>query len=105
MVPATMSRSDLGRARAWRIQLAAAALFAMALPAAPAHARRGIRPLFEPTDLELEKTGVLDIDLQMGVIRSQGPWRVVVPDFELDFGILPNLELDIDGAYAIEGPT
>jgi len=28
---------------------------------------------------------------------------VVVPDFELDVGILPNLEFDLDGSYAIEG--
>jgi hypothetical protein len=69
-----------------------------------AQARRGVRPLFEPTDLELEDTGVVDVDLQIGVIRSQGPLRLVLPDFELDFGVLPNLELDLDGAYAIEGP-
>lgn len=70
----------------------------------PAFARRGVRPLFEPTDLEMEAAGTLDIDLQVGMIRSQGPYRLVLPDFELDLGILPNLELDIDGAYAIEGP-
>jgi hypothetical protein len=29
----------------------------------------------------------------------------VIPDFEVDFGILPNLEIDVDGAYAIEGPA
>ena len=63
------------------------------------------RPLFEPTDLELEETGILEIDLQLGGVRSPGPWRLVVPDFELDLGILPNLELDLDGAYAIEGPA
>jgi hypothetical protein len=79
-------------------------LSALFFVSSPAFARRGVRPLFEPTDLELEKTGTLDIDVQTGVIRSQGPARVVIPDFELDFGILPNLELDIDGAYAIEGP-
>src|SRR5207237_2029682 len=67
--------------------------------------RRGVRPRVEATDLELEKTGTLDIDVQTGVIRSRGPARVVIPDFELDFGILPNLELDIDGAYALEGPA
>jgi hypothetical protein len=69
-----------------------------------AFARRGVRPLFEPTDLELEPTGSLDVDLQIGVIRSQGPYRLVIPDFEFDFGLLPNLEIDLDGAYAIEGP-
>jgi hypothetical protein len=63
------------------------------------------RPLFEPTDLELEETGMVEVDLQLGAVRSQGPWRAVLPDFELDFGVLPNLELDLDGAYAIEGPT
>jgi hypothetical protein len=66
---------------------------------------RTIRPIFEPTDLEMEETGVVEVDLQFGAIRSQGPWRVVVPDFELDFGLLPWLELDLDGAYAVEGPS
>jgi hypothetical protein len=66
---------------------------------------RATRPLFEPTDLELEDTGVVELDLQMGAVRSQGPWRVVVPDFELDVGLLPWLELDLDGAYAVEGPS
>jgi hypothetical protein len=65
---------------------------------------RAIRPLFEPTDLEMEDTGVAEIDLQIGFVRSQGPWRLVLPDFELDLGILPWLELDLDGAYALEGP-
>jgi len=66
---------------------------------------RTTRPLFEPTDLELEDGGVAEIDVQMGAIRSQGPWRAVMPDFELDVGLLPGLELDLDGAYAIEGPA
>jgi len=79
---------------------------AVAVWGAPSVARgRAIRPLFEPSDLELEDPGVTELDLQMGGIRSQGPWRVVVPDFELDFGLLPWLELDLDGAYAIEGPS
>jgi hypothetical protein len=65
---------------------------------------RAIRPLFEPTDLEMEDPGVADIDVQIGFIRSQGPWRLVLPDFELDLGMLPWLELDLDGAYALEGP-
>lgn len=66
---------------------------------------RALRPLFEPTDLELEETGVVEVDVQMGGIRGQGPWRAVIPDFELDVGLLPALELDLDGAYAIEGPA
>jgi hypothetical protein len=67
-------------------------------------ARRGVRPLFEPTDLELEDPGVAEVDVQVGPIRGQGPWRLVVPDFELDLGLLNNLELDVDGAYALEAP-
>jgi hypothetical protein len=70
---------------------------------APLRAEARPRPLFEPTDLEMEKTGVLDIDLQFGPVRADA-WRLVVPDVEVDLGILPQVELDIDGAYAIEAP-
>jgi hypothetical protein len=54
----------------------------------------------------MEESGIAEVDLQLGGIRSRpGPWRLVLPDFELDLGILPNLELDLDGAYAVEGPA
>jgi hypothetical protein len=53
----------------------------------------------------MEDAGVVELDVQLGAIRSRGPWRAVVPDFELDIGILPYLELDLDGGYAIEGPS
>jgi hypothetical protein len=68
----------------------------------PAWARPA-RPLFEPTDLEMEEAGVTEVDLQLGAVRGPpgSPWRAVLPDFELDLGLLPNLELDLDGAYAI----
>jgi hypothetical protein len=92
------------RPREARLILPLAALAFITAAARQAEARRGTRPVFEPTDLELEETGVTEIDLQMGVIRSRGPARIVVPDFEIDLGLLPNLELDLDGAYAIEGP-
>jgi hypothetical protein len=72
--------------------------------ALPATARARARPLFEPTDLEWEDTGVAELDLQFGAVRSPGPWRFVIPDFELDFGIHHNIELDLDGAYAVSGP-
>ena len=63
------------------------------------------RPRFEPTDLEWEETGVFEADVEFGAVRSPGPWRAVIADFELDFGVLPNVEVGVDGAYAIEGPT
>jgi hypothetical protein len=74
----------------------------LASAARPAAARQ--RPLFEPTDLEMERPGVVEIDLQLGDVRGESSWRLVVPDFELDIGLMPNLELDVDCAYAIEGP-
>lgn len=60
-------------------------------------------PRFEPTDLELEHAGTLEIDVQLGFVRGQDASRLVMPDFELDLGILAHVELDLDGAYAIEG--
>ena len=72
---------------------------------APSWASTGIRPLFEPTDLELEDPGVVDFDFQLGVIRGRDPWRVVIPDFEFDFGVIRNVELDLDGTYAIQGTS
>ena len=66
-------------------------LGALAWPAALARATP--RPRFEPTDLEWENTGVAELDLQFGPVRGQGPWRIVVPDFELDLGLLPWLEI------------
>src|SRR3954447_5404412 len=81
----------------------AVGLACLALVPARVEARRA-RPLFEPTDLELEEPWTLELDLQVGIARGPDAVRVVVPDFEVDLGVLPNLELDIDGAYAIEGP-
>jgi hypothetical protein len=64
----------------------------------------GARPFFEPTDLKMEAPGSFQADLQVGMVRGRGPWRVVVPDAELNLGLLRFLEGDLDGAYAIEGP-
>src|SRR5450432_445374 len=87
----------------WRAILAVVCLAASMSAPAPAQARTR-RPLFEPTDLEMEDPGISEIDLQVGEIRgSSGPFRLVIPDFEVDLGLLENLELDVDGAYAIEG--
>jgi len=76
---------------------------ALLLMSEVALARPHVRRHFEPTDLELEDPGTTELDLETGFVRSQGPWRLVAPDFELDLGLTPWLELDVDGAYAIEG--
>jgi len=88
-----------------RTRLAAWLILAVALAWQPAAARAAARPRFEPTDLEWEDTGVAELDLQVGPVRSSdGPLRIVVPDFEIDLGLLSWLELDLDGAYAVSGP-
>ena len=83
--------------------IVAGALMAATI-ALPASASARPRPRFEPTDLEWEETGVAEVDMEFGAVRSPGPWRFVIPDFELDFGIARNVELDLDGGYAVEGP-
>ncbi|NOU31532.1 MAG: hypothetical protein HOO96_26835 [Polyangiaceae bacterium] len=62
------------------------------------------RPRFEPTDLELEEPGEAELDLQLGPAfgESDGGTRLMLPDFELDLGLLPNLEIDIDGAFSLD---
>src|SRR5947208_2808095 len=61
-----------------------------------------LRPFFEPTDLELEDPGVLDIDVQMGPTFGAGAWghRWYLTDLEVDYGILDNLEIDIDATFS-----
>ena len=68
------------------------------------------RSRFEPTDLELERPGTTEVDLQTGVLYGDGSagLRLAVVDFELDLGLLPNVELDVDGAFSLnnlETPT
>jgi len=59
---------------------------------------------FEPDDLELEDPGTLDIDLQVGPLRgdSDGKNRVLLPDFEVGLGLLPNVQLEIDGTFSLD---
>jgi hypothetical protein len=63
---------------------------------------RPVRRLFEPTDLELEDSGVIEADLQVGVVKGTNGNRIVVPDAEIDIGLTEQLELDLDGAFSIE---
>jgi hypothetical protein len=79
--------------------LAAALSVLLATSAAGAVKRR-----FEPTDLELEDAGVLEADIQVGPVQSDGPMRIVFPDAEIDLGLAPNIELDVDFTLGLEGP-
>jgi hypothetical protein len=60
--------------------------------------------LFEPTDIEFEEPGVVELDMQFGVVRGETAYRLSLPDFEFDLGLTSNLELDFDGEFAIGGP-
>jgi hypothetical protein len=63
-----------------------------------------MRRVFEPTDLEFEDPGVAQLDMQYGLVRGQDAFRVSAPDFELDLGLTQNVELDLDGEFAVGGP-
>ena len=78
-----------------------ALVLAVMLAPALAHAKR--HPQFEPTDLELEDPGTMELDLQFGLVKGSDAHRLVLPDFEFDLGLLDNLELDVDGTYSIAG--
>jgi hypothetical protein len=73
----------------------------MVMAASPARAR-AVRRLFEPTDLELEDPGRLEIDGQLGIVRGPEAFRLTAPDMEVDLGLPHGFELDLDGALSFE---
>jgi hypothetical protein len=83
-----------------RLRLAPCAVL---LCAQAALARPHVRRHFEPTDLQFETPGTTELDVEFGSVHGQDAWRIVAPDFELDLGLTPWLEIDVDGAYAVEG--
>ena len=89
---------------AWLAATPWACAVLVALAAAPARARPA-RRMFEPTDLELEDPGLLEIDGQIGVVRGPEAFRLAVPDLEIDLGLPHGFELDLDGAFALEAPA
>lgn len=42
-------------------------------------------------------------DLAFGVIRGEVAGRWLSPDFDVDVGLAPNVELGVDGAWTLEG--
>jgi hypothetical protein len=79
-------------------------LIALLLTSAGRASGQAKRHHFEPDDLELEHEGTLDLDLQAGPLRgdSSGKNRVFLPDFELGLGLLPNVQLEIDGTFSLD---
>ena len=84
--------------------LATALVLACALHPAAARARRNHRARFEPTDLEMANPGELDIDIETGLLRDGSSWRLYAPDVELDLGLTRDVELDLDGSFALASP-
>jgi hypothetical protein len=65
-----------------------------------AHAVRR-RPRFEPTDLSLAEPGELSLDVELGFFTDTSGHSLPLPDFELNLGLTREVELDIDGAFAL----
>jgi hypothetical protein len=76
-----------------------------ALLAASAARAAPVRRIFEPTDMEFEEPGMAELDMEFGLVRGENAYRVSTPDFELDLGLMSNLELDVDGELAVAGPN
>jgi len=85
-----------------RALFAASAALAIVVTSPPAGA---LKRRFEPTDLELEEPGTLQADVQLGFLQSDGPGRLLLPDAELDLGLAPNVEVDVDFTFGLEGPA
>ena len=68
---------------------------------------RPSRPRFEPTDLGLQEPGTAQLDVQIGSTYGEGDQgnRVMLPDVELNVGLLPNLELDLDASFFFTNVT
>jgi hypothetical protein len=83
-----------------------AASICAALVASPLVARaEHVAHRFEPTDMDMQPPGMLQFDLQGGLVKGPKAPRLVVPDFEVNFGLAHNVELDIDGAVGFEAPA
>ena len=91
-------------ARLTRLAKTSAALFAILTTSFARDASAQVRRRFEPTDLELQPVGTLELDSQISFTEGETAGRVIVPDIELSLGLAPNVNLEIDTAYAIEGP-
>jgi hypothetical protein len=78
---------------------------AIVVVAGEARAEKVVRRRFDPEDLDLEERNVLHADMNFGVVRGELAGRYLMPDFDLDYGLAPNVEIGLDGAYAIEGTS
>src|SRR5262245_45163015 len=66
--------------------------------------KRRHRRRFEATDLEQERPGELNFDLEAGLVRQRSGYRAMAPDFEIGLGLDERAELIIDGSYYTANP-
>ncbi len=81
----------------------ATAVFLTVFAASVDASAQRVRRRFDPEDLKLEEPGVVHADVALGVVRGEIAGRWLVPDFDIDVGLTSNVELGIDGAWAMEG--
>lgn len=63
------------------------------------------RRRFEPTDLDLQGPGIVEVDTQLGVISGEDGVRRYVPDFEASVGISTSVELEVDGSFGLDSAS
>jgi hypothetical protein len=86
-----------------RIVVASVAVTALFLGVSGVASAQHVRRRFDPDDLEFEPVRMVHADLGVGVVRGETAGRWLSPDFDIDVGLAPNVELGVDGAWAIEG--
>jgi hypothetical protein len=94
--------SEITLVRVKPVVVASAGFLALLVASAEVSAQT-VRRRFDPEDLKLEEPGVVSVEMAYGVMRGEVAGRWLVPDFDINIGFAPNVELGIDGAWAIEG--
>ncbi len=58
---------------------------------------------FEPTDLEMVDSGLMEVDAQFGGFVGKDSRRLALPDYEIAIGLTKRVEFDLDGMFGFGG--
>lgn len=83
-----------------KICATASAVLLSHLLALPSDAR-GRRPVFDPEDLDMQDSGIVQLNALGGAQSDGGGFRIIAPDWELNVAVTDRLELGIDGALSL----
>lgn len=86
-----------------KICATACAVLLAQLAALPIDAR-GRRPVFDPEDLDMQDSGIVQVNMLAGVQSDSGGFRAIAPDWELNCAVTDRLELGVDGAISVVFP-